>query len=60
LLLRAPQIIDAKDEREVQAYLNLFEGAIQLATGDSIVEKVVTDEDSPDFINELQADSDDE
>ena len=58
MLLKAPKVIDAADEREVQDYLALFSGAIQLATGDSIVEKAPTEDEEPDFIADLKSDDD--
>lgn len=55
VLYQAPKLLDAKDEAELRDYFAMFEGAIRLATGDSIVERVVADNDEePDFIGELK------
>lgn len=56
--LECPALIDAESEKQVRDYFSNFEGAIQLATGDNIVEKSVDDdgETKPDFISELEKD----
>lgn len=55
-LLEAPKLLDVDTEEEVRTYFSTFEGAIRLATGDTIVEKLVDDDGNtkPDFIAEIE------
>ena len=55
----APKLIDAETEEQVREYFGMFEDAIRLASGDSIVEKVVDENGETtqaEFISELTAD----
>jgi len=53
--LDAPKLIDLNTEEEVKEYLALYEGAMSVSAGDSIVEKTIDSEgdETPSFIEEL-------
>ena len=53
-----PTLLDFKNEDEAREYFSLYQGAVELATGNAIVEKPPEDEDS--FISELTADDTEE
>lgn len=64
VITKCPKLIDAKNQKQVEDYLALFKGAIDLSFGDSIVEKESkgeedSDEES-DFIAELSKDQSEE
>lgn len=57
LILETPKIIDAQDKEEVLAWLEPYQNAVKLISGDDVVEKNA--EEEADFISELREENED-